>query len=345
MKILRFLLPLVAYFVLEFFFGALVAVIVAVVIALVQILIQKIQKRPFETSQIVDIAVVILFGVIDILFEESSGMMWIVTPLILALLLILSLTTNIDFFGTDYITSRMKNPYSRYNFQRCQKRMIVWCFICSALSCVVFFCQDEELALTIRRYTLLTILLGYVATEIIANQLIRFKYGKAEWVPLIDEEGKIVGTSPRELVHNGSLWLHPVVHLHVFYDGKLLLQLRPMTKKIQPGKWDTAVGGHITAGEKIEDSLKREVWEEIGLKDFGARLIKRYIWRSNEEHEYVFSFRSENAGPFEPQNRSEVDDLRFFSRKEIEEKMGKNIFTPNLEYELKEWILQDKLLR
>jgi isopentenyldiphosphate isomerase len=41
-----------------------------------------------------------------------------------------------------------------------------------------------------------------------------------------------------------------VVHLHVFNSrGELYLQKRPEWKDIQPGKWDTAVGGHIDLGE------------------------------------------------------------------------------------------------
>ena len=45
--------------------------------------------------------------------------------------------------------------------------------------------------------------------------------------------------------------LHPVVHLHVMREGGFLyLQKRAMDKDIQPGKWDTAVGGHVDFGEQ-----------------------------------------------------------------------------------------------
>ncbi|HDR51572.1 MAG TPA: hypothetical protein ENN90_08125, partial [Mariniphaga anaerophila] len=68
-----------------------------------------------------------------------------------------------------------------------------------------------------------------------------------EWVPLVDETGLVTGRVTRSAVHNGSKLLHPVVHMHVLKpDKSLLLQKRPETKLIQPGKWDTAVGGHIS---------------------------------------------------------------------------------------------------
>lgn len=68
---------------------------------------------------------------------------------------------------------------------------------------------------------------------------------KEEMFPIVDEQGNITGAATRGECHNGSKLLHPVVHLHVFNSkGELYLQRRPDWKDIQPGKWDTAVGGH-----------------------------------------------------------------------------------------------------
>ena len=74
-----------------------------------------------------------------------------------------------------------------------------------------------------------------------------------EMFPIVDEEGNITGAATRGECHSGSKLLHPVVHLHVFSSkGDLYLQKRPEWKDIQPGKWDTAVGGHVDLGESVE---------------------------------------------------------------------------------------------
>ncbi len=78
---------------------------------------------------------------------------------------------------------------------------------------------------------------------------------KEEMFPIVDEQGNITGAATRGECHNGSKLLHPVVHLHVFNSkGELYLQKRPDWKDIQPGKWDTAVGGHIDEKWQILDA-------------------------------------------------------------------------------------------
>lgn len=154
----------------------------------------------------------------------------------------------------------------------------------------------------------------------------------SEMLPLVDEEGNITGAASRGECHNGSMLLHPVVHLHVFNSkGELYLQKRPIWKDIQPGKWDTAVGGHIDLGEHVEQALRREAKEELGLEDFTPTALQTYIFQSECEKELVFPYKTVYDGPIQPS--SETDGGRFWSKEELEEAFGKGVFTPNFEQE------------
>lgn len=154
----------------------------------------------------------------------------------------------------------------------------------------------------------------------------------SEMFPIVDIDGSVIGKATRGECHSGSKLLHPVVHLHVFdREGRLYLQKRPEWKDIQPGKWDTAVGGHMDYGEELADALSREAREELNLEDFTPILIDRYVFESSCEKELVHVFITISA--VAPKPSEELDGGRFWTIAEIESNLGKDIFTPNFESE------------
>ena len=160
-----------------------------------------------------------------------------------------------------------------------------------------------------------------------------------EIFPVVDEQGRVVGSATRGECHGGSKLLHPVVHLHVFNSrGEVYLQRRPEWKDIQPGKWDTAVGGHIDYGETPEQALQREVREELGITHFTPEFVDKYVFESRRERELVYVHRTTYDGPIRP-SAEELDGGRFWTIDEIRSALGQNLLTPNFESEFSRFFL------
>ena len=154
-----------------------------------------------------------------------------------------------------------------------------------------------------------------------------------EILPVVDETGTVTGRTLRSYAHGGAKPLHPVVHLHVINRyGEIYLQKRSMSKKLLPGYWDTAVGGHVSYGESIREALFREASEELGQFEFNPIYLQTYVFESDIERELVNVFAAVGNFDLNPVNE-EVDEGRWWSEKAILKAIGKGILTPNFEGE------------
>ena len=161
------------------------------------------------------------------------------------------------------------------------------------------------------------------------------KAASCEYFPIVEPNGTVVGRSAREYCHSGAKPLHPVVHLHIIDRySRIYLQKRSMKKEIQPGKWDTAVGGHVAYGECLTEALYRESSEELGLTDFNPLHMETYLFESEIEREMVNVFAAVGSYELNP-DLDEVDEGRWWPVEEIDANIGKGLFTPNFESEYK----------
>lgn len=155
----------------------------------------------------------------------------------------------------------------------------------------------------------------------------------AEWFPIVESTGLVIGRATRSYCHGGAKPLHPVVHIHIIDRFcRVYLQKRSLKKDIQPGRWDTAVGGHVAYGESIMEALYREASEELGLTDFNPRHLETYEFESGIEREMVSVFAVVGSYDLHP-DMEEVDEGRWWDIKDIDACMGKGVFTPNFESE------------
>ncbi len=97
----------------------------------------------------------------------------------------------------------------------------------------------------------------------------------------------------------------------LYREGRILLGKRSPHRRLCPNCWDV-IGGHVEAGETIEQALLREVEEEIGLTPTGYRLIETIVADSGPAICHMFVVTEWRGG--EPAMRgSEHSALRWFA--------------------------------
>lgn len=92
---------------------------------------------------------------------------------------------------------------------------------------------------------------------------------------IVTSDGRPTGhTKARRDVHRDGDW-HRSIHVWVYGIAAaqpfLLMNRRGLDKDTWPGVLDATVGGHLAAGEMVEDAY-REIEEEIGITADPARL-------------------------------------------------------------------------
>lgn len=340
-KLLPGFIPLFVFIAIDEIWGTRAGLVAALAIGVAEMIWIWIKEKRFDRFVLFDTGLLVALGSVsivldnDIFFKLKPGLV----ELILCAVLAVSAFSKLNIVGLmtqRYIKDMELSIQQEVQFRKTLKLMFSVFLVHTILVFYsAFYMSDAAWAFISGGlfYILFAVVFAYEFVKQKMNRKLQVVSEDEEWLPLVNERGEIVGKAPRSFCHRGEKLLHPVVHLHVLNNQKhVYLQKRPMTKLVQPGKWDTAVGGHISAGETLETALKREAWEEIGLQNFSAKLITTYRWDSEIESELVYVFVSHDFRSIHLHSE-EVEEGRFWTSRQIDFNTGKGIFTPNFEYE------------
>lgn len=157
----------------------------------------------------------------------------------------------------------------------------------------------------------------------------------SEMLVVVDENDNLIKGEDRKVVHNSNLW-HRGVHIFIYNDkNELLLQLRSPTKDKFPNRWDCSVSEHVSVNEAYEDSAKRGLLEELGIKANLKELLHFRMCYGPGDNMICKIFQCNYSGPIN--KNEEVADLKFFTEDKLKKTLKENseLFTPWLIEHLK----------
>jgi isopentenyldiphosphate isomerase len=92
------------------------------------------------------------------------------------------------------------------------------------------------------------------------------KKNNDELLDLVNEKDEVIGTVWKSEAHRDPTKIHREAGIVVFNDKEETLIQQRSASKSNPLSWKIAAAGHIKSGENPAEAIKREVYEELGIK-------------------------------------------------------------------------------
>lgn len=140
----------------------------------------------------------------------------------------------------------------------------------------------------------------------------------SERLDVVDTKDQVTGSLSRGEVHQRGL-MHRSVHVLVFNsEGSVLLQKRSMQKDECRGMWDSSCAGHVESGQGYDETVPRELQEELGFVAGKAlqSLFKMQPTAVNG-NEFAMVYRVDYNGPFIAAE-DEIDELQWFALDDVD---------------------------
>ena len=157
-----------------------------------------------------------------------------------------------------------------------------------------------------------------------------------EYIDIVDENGLELNISKsRKSVHKNGFWHKASGVIIINSQNKILLQQRSIKKEKNAGLWDISVGGHIPSGESPEESLIREIKEELGIITDIKKLKLLGIYKRQELHDngnfienefdYIYILKENIDLSMIKLQKEEVQDIKYFSINELKSLLSKEL--------------------
>lgn len=143
-----------------------------------------------------------------------------------------------------------------------------------------------------------------------------------EYFDLVDSNDQVVGRTTKVVAHKRGQ-MHRVVAVYVFDSkGRLLVQ-----KRLDDGRMDHSVGGHVRKGESYLRAARREMKEELELDlpvvRIGTVFSDETRFGKNIKHFFgVYMSILPNGWEFKP--TEEVKEISFWDLDKVKEAMRRN---------------------
>ncbi|NLO70800.1 MAG: hypothetical protein GX102_07675 [Porphyromonadaceae bacterium] len=185
-------------------------------------------------------------------------------------------------------------------------------------------------------YALSIIFVGIFET--IRVFIVREKLMREDWLPVVDEEGRVIGSVQYQHDADKKVRLmHPVVRLYFIENRKILLQQRKPDDQNEPMLWDASLSRQVRMSESIDGALRTFTGKLYNIEPIKFFSLTKYIYHGTFSDQLIYLFvlcKSEGIAP----QADKIFKTKWWTIKQIEDNLNSGIFTERFikEYEVLE---------
>lgn len=110
-----------------------------------------------------------------------------------------------------------------------------------------------------------------------------------EKIAIVNEDNHVVSYKDRSELTKKDYWRASAIWVE---DGKgnVLMQRRTDNRRIEPSVWTCAAIGTVTADDSYESTAKRELYEEIGVRNVPLKPTRTLLCKSSYGYRWYKGF-------------------------------------------------------
>lgn len=340
------LLPLLLFMFLDNYFSYLLSFIIGVTFCFVCIfLFQVLSKdKVYQFMLLPSAGTLVLYSVF--LCLKLEPVLFIYSPLITEVLLVVALA--IVGFTRRMVIQRIRDS-KRPSFKRTllrttlnefyflaqlvQNLYTLHLFIILLYSILPETMQNMRTERFLYRELGLVIGVLVIVYEQIRLSLMQGSLRKEMWVPVLNDNGKVIGCIARSVSRSlPKKYYHPIVRIAVVYNGMLYLVRRSKDEFVSPDTMDYPFHTYVLFRHSIDSTVKEAIGSLAQDKLIVPRSLIRYTFENEKVKHlvslYVICLRTE-----EQLNQCKRRSGKLWTAKQIEENLNSGVFSEYFEKE------------
>jgi hypothetical protein len=184
----------------------------------------------------------------------------------------------------------------------------------------------EGLDLAIYVFFPVSIVLVLICYESFMLRSFSTRFLKEEWLPIVNEQGKVIGKVAKSVSLNmKNRFLHPVIRIALICDGAIYLQKRPNDTVFEAGFLDHPFENYILFKHDLNLAARNSIARQLGGEALPFSFLLKYIYENSQTKRLVLFYVSRVKSVDEIKNISMLRG-KFWTIKQIEDEIHSNIF-------------------